>query len=203
VRRPATVLSLIEGSKRANTNPITFLGIGGVEYRVLTADATPGAKPVPNGPASVSNPFDPKADPLRDLSGSGDEVMAAGKIFGGSSVLLLGLDATKVAFKDEPLGRFKIIHIAAHGVAGPMFPDRAALVLGEDPQRHDGGLLQVRDIQRLHLNAQLVTLSACDTGAGRLEGEAGIENIERAFPFAGARSVLASLWRLRTCIRPT
>lgn len=75
-----------------------------------------------------------------------------------------------------------------------MFPDRAALVLGEDPQRRDDGLLQVRDIQRLHLNADPGTLPACDTGAGRLEGEEGIENIERAFLFAGVRSVLASLW---------
>ncbi len=94
----------------------------------------------------------------------------------------------------DPLDRFRIIHIAAHGVASAMFPNRAALVLGEDPQRHDDSLLQVRDIQQLHLNTALVTLSACDTGAGQLEGEEGIENIERAFLFAGARSVLASLW---------
>jgi CHAT domain-containing protein len=45
----------------------------------------------------------------------------------------------------------------------------------------------VREIRALHLNADLVTLSACDTGAGRLEGEEGIENIEQAFLFAGAR----------------
>jgi CHAT domain-containing protein len=190
----ATVLRLIGGTKRVNTNPITFLGVGGVEYGVLTADASPDAKPAPDGKGGTSNPFDPKAEPLRDLSGSRDEVTAAGKVFGGSSVLLLGRNATKVAFMDEPLGRFKIIHIAAHGVDSPIFPDRAALVLGEDPEHHDDGLLQVRDIERLHLNAELVTLSACDTGAGRLEGEEGIENIERAFLFAGARSVLASLW---------
>ncbi len=190
----ATVMQILEEAKSANTNPLTFLGIGGVEYRGLTADASPSAQPAPNGAASISNPFDPKAEPLRDLSGSRDEVTAGGKIFGSSSVLLLGSAATKVAFMAEPLGRFKVIHIAAHGVASPMFPDRAALVLGEDPAHHDDGLLQVRDIERLQLNAALVTLSACDTGAGRLEGEEGIENIERAFLFAGARSVLASLW---------
>lgn len=122
------------------------------------------------------------------------EVRADGKIFGSSSVLLLGRDATDAAFKAEPLDRFKIIHTAAHGIASPIFPDRAALILTEDPAQHDDGLLQARDIQRLHLNAALVTLSACDTGAGRLEGEEGIESIERAFLFAGAHSVLASLW---------
>jgi CHAT domain-containing protein len=190
----ATVLRLIEQARTTSANPIAFLGVGGVEYRVLTADASASGKPLSNGGGSISNPFDPKAEPLRNLSGSRDEVTAAGKIFGSSSVLLLGSDATKVALMDEPLGRFNVIHIAAHGVASPMFPDRAALVLGEDPEHHDDGLLQVRDIQQLHLNADLVTLSACDTGTGRLEGEEGIENIERAFLFAGARSVLASLW---------
>ena len=49
-------------------------------------------------------------------------------------------------------------------------------------------------IRALHLNAELVTLSACDTGSGRLQGEEGIASLERAFFYAGARSVLASLW---------
>ncbi len=190
----ATVLRLIANVKTINRAPIAFLGVGGVQYRVLTADASPGAKAVTKGAASVSNPFDPKAEPLGDLPESEDEVKAAGKIFGSSSALLLGPDATEAAFKAEPLDRFKIIHITAHGIASPQFPDRAAIVLGEDPAHHDDGLLQVREIRALHLKADLVTLSACDTGAGRLEGEEGIENIERAFLFAGARSVLASLW---------
>jgi CHAT domain-containing protein len=190
----ATALRLIEEARANMSSPITFLGIGGVEYRILTADAASGGKLLPKGMANVSNPFDPKAAPLQDLPESGDEVRAAGRVFGSSSVLLLGPDATDQAFKAEPLGRFGIIQIAAHAAASPMFPDRAALVLGEDPAHHDDGLLEVRQIRELHIDADLVTLSACDTGAGRLEGEEGIESIERAFLFAGARSVLASLW---------
>ena len=100
----ATVLRLIENAKAVNTNPITFLGVGGVEYRMSVADAAPGGKPLPDGTASVSNPFDPKAEPLRDLPESVDEVRAASKILGSSSVLLLGQDATDAAFKAEPLG---------------------------------------------------------------------------------------------------
>ena len=45
-----------------------------------------------------------------------------------------------------------------------------------------------------HLNDELVALSACDTGTGRLEGEEGIASLERAFFYSGARAVLASLW---------
>ena len=107
---------------------------------------------------------------------------------------LLGSNATEAAFKSEPLGQFRIIHIAAHGIASTQFPDRAALVLGDDPTKREDGLLQAREIRALHLNAELVTLSACDTGTGRLQGEEGIASLERAFFYAGARSVLASLW---------
>ena len=84
-------------------------------------------------------------------------------------------------------------HIAAHGIASAQFPDRAALLLGSDPKSGEDGLLQVREIRDLSLNADLVTLSACDTGVGPLEGEEGITNLVRAFLFAGAKSVVASL----------
>ena len=55
-------------------------------------------------------------------------------------------------------------------------------------------MLQVREIRDLNLAADLVTLSACDTGVGALEGEEGIANLVRAFLFARAKSVVASLW---------
>jgi CHAT domain-containing protein len=74
------------------------------------------------------------------------------------------------------------------------FPDRAALVLESDPASHEDGLLQVREIRNLPLNADLVILSACDTGQGRLLGEEGIANLEQAFLLAGANTVIASLW---------
>ena len=60
----------------------------------------------------------------------------------------------------------------------------------------DDGLLQVREIRDLHLNADLVTLSACDTGVGPV-GEEGVENIVNAFIEAGAQSVVSTLWELQ------
>jgi len=112
------------------------------------------------------------------------------------SVLLLGADATESKFKSEPLANFKILHFAVHGLSNPQFPDRAALILGRDPKSNDGGLLQFREIAQLSLSADLVTLSACDTATGKLEGEEGIDGLTEAFLLAGAKSVVGALWNV-------
>jgi len=58
-------------------------------------------------------------------------------------------------------------------------------VLGSPPAQHEDGLLQVREIRDLPLRTDLVTLSACETGNGRLLGEEGVASLERAFLLAG------------------
>jgi len=107
---------------------------------------------------------------------------------------LLGKDATETAFKKEPLDQFRVLHLAVHGFADTQYPERSALVLGTDPKSADDGLLQVREIVRLRLNAELTTLSACDTGVGKLQGQEGVSNLVEAFLVAGSKSVVASLW---------
>ena len=112
----------------------------------------------------------------------------------GPNQLLLNTDATETAFKALPLENFRIVHLAVHSVANTEFPDRAALVLGTSPASPDDGILQIREIRDLPLQADLVVLSACETGSGRLLGEEGIASLERAFLLAGAKAVVASLW---------
>jgi len=94
--------------------------------------------------------------------------------------------------KQQPLGEYRVIHFAAHGIVSTKYPARSALVLlpggGED------GLLQAREILSLRLRAALVTLSACDTGAGGLYGQEGVSSLVRPFLAAGARTVVANLW---------
>ncbi len=132
--------------------------------------------------------------PLYDLPKTREEVLELRQILGNDSVLLLGSDATETAFKSETLEDFKIIHLAAHGFADIQFPERSGLVLGVDSNSHDDGLLQVREIIRLRFNADLVTLSACNTGVGKLQGEEGVTNLVEAFLVSGAKAVVASLW---------
>jgi CHAT domain-containing protein len=171
-----------------------FLGVGGVQY--VQHQTTPTKEDSGSDSASTAasvDPFDLVGSRLGDLPSTRYEVIAASQVFGENRLLLVR-DATEAAFKAQPLANFEIIHIAAHGIASAKFPDRAELVLGSDPKSDEDGLLQVREIRDLSLNADLVTLSACDTGVERLEGEEGIINLVRAFLFAGAKSVLASLW---------
>src|SRR5207302_8903555 len=71
----------------------------------------------------------------------------------------LGSRATKENVVAEPLVNFKILHFAVHGIADEHNPDRSALVFREGTKTNDDGLLQVRDIRRLSLDADLVTRS--------------------------------------------
>ena len=130
---------------------------------------------------------------LEPLKFGKEEIVKAANMLGPGSVALFGEKASEAALKAQPLRDFKVIHIAAHGVSSDAEPDRAALVLAAGSKAEDG-LWQAREIRRSRLNADVVVLSACETGTGRLAGQEGIMNLARAFLTAGAKSVVASLW---------
>ncbi|MGO9273431.1 MAG: CHAT domain-containing protein [Terriglobia bacterium] len=191
----ATVLYLLRRTQRDHPTTARLLAVGGVPYErapsilpVKVTDNTPGQ-------ASASGDFlGPAGLRLSNLPGTQQEVLNSAELLGGQHTLLLGKDATEAAFKSQRLADFSVIHLAVHGIASTQFPDRAALVLGSAPSSGEDGLLQVREIRDLPLDADLVTLSACDTGEGKLLGEEGIASLERAFLLAGAKAVIASLW---------
>jgi CHAT domain-containing protein len=189
----ATVLFLLRESSPTHPHPATrnFLGVGGVIYSSSGASGNESQAPASNG---VADFFGLHSVTFPDLPGSAQEVVASAGIIGGTKQLLLEGKATEAEFKAQPLSEFQIIHLAVHGLANAEFPDRAALVLGSSSGSGEDGLLQVREIRDLELRAELVTLSACDTGTGKLLGQEGIASIERAFLLAGAKSVIASLW---------
>jgi CHAT domain-containing protein/tetratricopeptide (TPR) repeat protein len=137
----------------------------------------------------------PERSELTPLPDSKREVQSIATTLPKPSTILLGDDATKTRFESLPLARFNVLHLALHGYTDIDYPDRSALVFAPNPSKSDDGLLQVRDIRRMHLNAKLVTLSACNTGVGPV-GEAGIANLVNAFIEAGADSVVSTLWEL-------
>ncbi len=87
-------------------------------------------------------------------------------------------------------------HFAAHTLVSDERPQDSGLVLALDADPAEDGLLQVSEIFALHMPSDLVVLSACETALGpRIRGE-GVLGLSRAFLFAGARSLLASLWQV-------
>ena len=139
--------------------------------------------------------YGPMRRELVALPESRYEVEAIASDLPKPSTILLGDSATKTNFEQLPLGQFSVIHLALHGYADPEIPDRSALVFAPQQQAMDDGLLQIREIRNLHLNASLVTLSACNTGVGPV-GEEGVANIVNAFIEAGSQSVVSTLWEL-------
>lgn len=130
------------------------------------------------------------------LPGTVDELRTVSTVMRNSGeVLLTGDLATETNFKHQISKRFAVVHLAVHAFVDRVYPDRAGLVLGSDSSAGEDGLLQVREIRRLPLSrTSLVTLSACDTSSGRIEGQEGVSSIVYAFLYAGARTAVASLW---------
>lgn len=108
--------------------------------------------------------------------------------------LFLGKDSTEKAFKQEPLSKYRWIHLATHSLIDERNPGRSAVVLGLDGNHNEDGFLHATEIEDLDLNSELVILSACETGRGRLLSGEGIIGLSRSFFIAGARSLVVSQW---------
>ena len=108
----------------------------------------------------------------------------------------LGKDSTEDVIKAESLRRYRRLHLAAHGLVNERNPSRSAVILTLDNDSQEDGFLEVSEIAELDLDCDLVVLSACQTGLGRLFSGEGIVGLSRAFIYAGARSVVVSLWNV-------
>lgn len=130
---------------------------------------------------------DPVAPQLSRLAFSRDEARSIAATLPPSSVLtLLGEAATRRAVLDHPAS---ILHLAAHSILDTARPERTEIVLSGDS-------LRLRDIIRTKLSAQMVVLSACQTALGKEMRREGLLGLTRAFELAGARRVVASLWKV-------
>lgn len=121
------------------------------------------------------------------------EVHAIGRLLPAPEVTSLAGSAAREPAVLEALQAATVVHFATHAVLDDADPQRSMLLLypatiGGEPVR-----LTTADIYRLKLHTQMVVLSACRTGLGRITGD-GIEGFSRAFFYAGTASFVATLW---------
>ena len=131
------------------------------------------------------------------LPHSENEIRNISKYFDTSKCdIYLHDQANEHNFKKVAQGEYRIIHFACHGFVDEMLPLRSALVLSMMDNEIEDGFLQAREIYNLRLGSDMVVLSACQTGRGRIESGEGILGLQRVFFFAGARSVVSTLWEI-------
>jgi CHAT domain-containing protein len=144
----------------------------------------------------VGNPTMPKVAPaigqppkqLPALPGAEAEAKAIAPLL--KTQALTDNQATKASILPL-MANARIIHLATHGILDDIQGLKSAIALA--PSSKDSGLLTAEEILDLKLNAELVVLSACDTGRGRITGD-GVIGLSRSFISAGVASVVVSLW---------
>jgi CHAT domain-containing protein len=136
----------------------------------------------------------PRLDaPDADLQHAEDEARQVARLFRGHAEVLIGGHATETAVRRRAPG-VGYLHFATHGHFDSRQPLASSILLARDAE-HDGRLTAA-DLYGLDLDADLVTLSACDTGLNRIGSGDEIVGLTRGFLFAGARSIVASLWKV-------
>jgi CHAT domain-containing protein len=170
----------------------------------LQRDASLGARPADL--LVVADPILAPRGRARDLEGgeaafdlaalphASAEARAIAKFGGSGTVLLTGALASEGRLRKESLERFRVLHFATHGLIDERHPSRSGLLLAADSGTD--GLLTSREIYQLKLRSDLVVLSACQTGKGKILAGEGVQGLARAFFHAGARSIVATLWNV-------
>jgi CHAT domain-containing protein/predicted negative regulator of RcsB-dependent stress response len=138
----------------------------------------------------------PEEDNLNELPGTESEVNEIAKLFGTqnyTSGLFLKEQADEKLIKSEKVKYYNYIHLATHGVVDESNPALSRIFLQSDIGSEDGNLF-TGEIYNLNLDADLVTLSACQTGLGKISKGEGVIGLSRALVYAGARSIIVSFW---------
>ena len=186
----ATVYAELKKTRRPKTTDAAIAAFGDPVY--------PSTRGKPEDVADTDvRAFVRRGLDLKPLPDSRVEVEAIGRLFGARATVYTGAQASEERAK-AVAPRAAYLHFAMHGILDERVPLNSAIVFSlpemTTPGR-DNGLLQAWEIiDQVRIDAELVTLSACETALGKELGGEGLVGLTRAFQYAGARSVLASLW---------
>jgi CHAT domain-containing protein/Tfp pilus assembly protein PilF len=136
---------------------------------------------------------------LRRLVHSRAEIEGIARLYPGRMAqVFLGDRASETNVKAQPLDGYRFVHFAAHGLLNERNPQFSGLFLSRPPRgvEDEDGVLQSYEIFNLRLNADLVVLSACETGLGKAVRGEGLVGLTQAFLYAGTSAVAVSLWNV-------
>lgn len=101
--------------------------------------------------------------------------------------------------KDNLTKNYRYVHLATHGIIDEDYPNLSGLALSSPPEEASGsedGMLRSSEIYQLNINSDMVVLSACNTGLGKIVNGEGMLGLQRSFFYAGVPTVSVSLWNV-------
>lgn len=104
--------------------------------------------------------------------------------------------ASEEFIKSEAIKKYDYLHIATHGFVNSEKPELSAIIMSPNKAGGNDGVLYTGEIYNLELNADLVVLSACETGLGKVMKGEGIIGLSRALLYAGTNNIIVSLWKV-------
>jgi CHAT domain-containing protein/tetratricopeptide (TPR) repeat protein len=133
---------------------------------------------------------------LSALPATESEVTEIAALFNGRNFktsTFKGAEADERITKSGMLKNYRYLHFATHGIADEHSPELSRIFLNSSTSGEDG-ILFAPEIYNMEMNAELVTLSACETGLGKISKGEGVIGLSRALVYAGARNVMVSFW---------
>lgn len=194
----STMLSLLAGLG-ASTAGRTLLALGNpITSKVSTP---PPLLTINSQPENALQPSGLRALAMTPLPGAALEVNGIANAFGKKGVSAFTEDEASEAVYKKEASHFRYIHFATHGYVDERNPNFSALLLNPGSE-HEDGLLYAYEIYAQPLQAEMVSLSACETGLGKFQQSEGLISFVQAFFTAGSRSVMASLWSVEESTYP-
>jgi CHAT domain-containing protein len=135
--------------------------------------------------------------PLARLAGTraeAEQIVKLARASGAQADVWLDLDASEDNVDMRDISKYRILHVATHGLLNAERPQFTGLVLSLVGNKNEDGFLRTDEIFNLKLGSPLVMLSACETGLGKEKRGEGVMGLTRAFMYAGAPTVGVSLW---------
>ena len=133
---------------------------------------------------------------LPELPATATEAMNLNNLFAKNGIASKSYtysDANEINIKSDEIAKSQYLHFATHGIVDEVRPELSQIYLASNSATEDGNLY-TGEIYNLQLSADLVTLSACQTGLGKIYKGEGIVGLSRALLYAGANNMLVSLW---------